>query len=70
MQYAGLRKQAEFVTTLVQEDHEGEMFWKWFKLQVREGRNPCTQYYPAILHALSRNSIMQTRILASKLCPI
>ncbi len=34
-QYCGLKNENDFATTIVYEGAEGEMFWKWFNLQVR-----------------------------------
>lgn len=34
LQYYGFKTEADFVVTVVHEGSEGEMFWKWFKLQV------------------------------------
>lgn len=34
LQYYGFKSEADFVVTVVHEGNEGEMFWKWFKLQV------------------------------------
>ena len=34
IQYCGLKKDSDFVLTVVHEENEGDVFWKWFKLQV------------------------------------